>query len=696
LTYLRSQVTFAIAPLRRGKIPLARKILLADDSVTAQNMGRKILADAGYEVITVNNGSAALKKISEVKPDLVILDVYMPGYSGLEVCQRLKEIPDSSRVPVLLTVGKLEPFKPEEAQRVRAEAFIVKPFEASELLSMLSKLEDKVVPRSEPSKPGRFARAIASVEESARGRVQPANGDDSWKNRIGFPQQKKEAEEKVEDDAAIYNPINRDLRTVVATAAERSTEANASEQNKNKDEQAPIGESNVDVAAPAAPVVPQDVTPEEVAAIAAAAAQIQTLHAALKERDAAAEEIAAAVDNSNASEAMAEAPAPSDEVFTSARDAEEEKSQDSQDTPVTMAAGAEISVNSGAPRWTAVSVALAGDEAGISLEQEMQKAYATFAAEQTTAVDAAALPAPEANQPEAVPPVQEPAIGAPPVVAVANIDSVPESASVAATEVAEPISQEPPRSEPEPSLPVSEESPVASFAPVEPVASSEPVVALPHPEPQAAVPVAEPAQLEAPIESLPPQLTEPATAAIVDTAPVEEPGVEAVAPVLSESSPTQDPEPAISEAAAPSHSFTSFAPVPQQTENRPQEEQHEESQAESRQAESHPDEAESVKSTAAAWASWRQIRDANEPKPAPQPTPPEAEVQPPVQTDTPAEQPVDSAAMAVAAGAEQIAREVAEAPAQEPADVESIVDSVLADLRPRLMAEISRKMSEKK
>jgi len=44
---------------------LARKILLADDSVTAQNMGRKILTDAGYEVITVNNGSAALKNFND-------------------------------------------------------------------------------------------------------------------------------------------------------------------------------------------------------------------------------------------------------------------------------------------------------------------------------------------------------------------------------------------------------------------------------------------------------------------------------------------------------------------------------------------------------------------------------------------------------------------------------------------------------
>src|SRR5215475_11399537 len=97
------------------RIPLARKILLADDSVTAQNMGRKILADAGYEVTTVNNGSAALKRIAEQRPDLIVLDVYMPGYSGLEVCVRLKETAETSRIPILLTVGKLEPFKPEEA-----------------------------------------------------------------------------------------------------------------------------------------------------------------------------------------------------------------------------------------------------------------------------------------------------------------------------------------------------------------------------------------------------------------------------------------------------------------------------------------------------------------------------------------------------------------------------------------------------
>ena len=54
-------------------------VLLADDSVPAQNMGKKILLDAGYTVVTVNNGLEALRKIAEAAPDVAILDIFMPG-----------------------------------------------------------------------------------------------------------------------------------------------------------------------------------------------------------------------------------------------------------------------------------------------------------------------------------------------------------------------------------------------------------------------------------------------------------------------------------------------------------------------------------------------------------------------------------------------------------------------------------------
>ena len=185
---------------------MARKILLANDSVTAQNMGRKILADAGYDVLTVNNGSAALKRVAESKPDLIILDVYMPGYSGLEVCQRLKDAAETADIPILLSVGKLEPFKPQEARRVRADAHIVKPFEASELLAALRHLETLIAPASE--RPGFCAAATHVAEAGGEGSVNTEEvnsaGDHGHKNGggAGAGKKKKEEREAVTDEIA--------------------------------------------------------------------------------------------------------------------------------------------------------------------------------------------------------------------------------------------------------------------------------------------------------------------------------------------------------------------------------------------------------------------------------------------------------------------------------------------------------------
>jgi CheY-like chemotaxis protein len=117
-------------------VPL--NILLADDSMTAQNMAKKILSEAGYEVTTVSNGAAALKKIAERTPDLVILDIYMPGYTGLEVCERVKRAAATSSMPVLLSVGKLEPYREQDATAVQADGVIIKPFEASELVTIVT------------------------------------------------------------------------------------------------------------------------------------------------------------------------------------------------------------------------------------------------------------------------------------------------------------------------------------------------------------------------------------------------------------------------------------------------------------------------------------------------------------------------------------------------------------------------------
>jgi CheY-like chemotaxis protein len=670
---------------------LARKILLADDSVTAQNMGRKILADAGYEVATVNNGSAALKRIAEHKPDLIVLDVYMPGYSGLEVCQRLKESTETSRIPVLLTVGKLEPFKPEEAQRVRAEGFIVKPFEASELLSALSRLEDKVVPRPEPSKPGRFARAMAAVEESNR------NGDDtSWKERLAIPGRKKktEAEPKVaDDDPAIYNPVNRDLRTLVEKPAQ--PEAKPQEAAEAK----PAGG------------LPEDVTPEELAAIAAAMAQMQGSWADAKTAEqlvaralsanaadraaeqAAAGESATKVETPAPAEAKAEvagearieslppAVAPPTEVIasdsvarnTAIAEAEEKIDSVTEEIPATMAAAAAAaaSASSREPRWMAVPVTLAAEEVSISLEREMQAAYAAFASA-------------EANQPGFVAPTEpEPAVI---------------QTSLSAKAVAEPAVTVSPAAEPEPvmSTNATEPAPVA-IAPPSPEATGEPAV----------VSSADPA---IPEESLPasfsvnvgelPRVHEPVEAPAMHS---ELPRPEAVeAQPTKVSAPTFEPpaeqaqerekEPSVSNFAAAIAETPVASPISEEAAYVLQPEREVAQAPPDHDAPpAWPENEASVATTAAAWASWRQIRDAGDTKDS-IPNRPVRESE-----ALPAAAQAESAAMAVAAGAEKIVQEASAAsPNADPSAIASIVESVLADLRPKIVEEISRKLAGEK
>ena len=145
------------------------KILLADDSVTAQNMGKKILSEAGHDVVTVSNGAAAAKKIAEVKPELVLLDVFMPGYSGLELCEKLRNSVETAKLPVLLTVGRMEPYSPQDGARVKADGVIVKPFEATDLTAAVERFAQK-------SKAGKQA---GDYEKTMRIAPPPGSRDDT-------------------------------------------------------------------------------------------------------------------------------------------------------------------------------------------------------------------------------------------------------------------------------------------------------------------------------------------------------------------------------------------------------------------------------------------------------------------------------------------------------------------------------------
>jgi twitching motility two-component system response regulator PilH len=776
---------------------LARKILLADDSVTAQNMGRKILADAGYEVITVNNGSAALKKIGETRPDLIVLDVYMPGYSGLEVCQRLKEVGETSRIPILLTVGKLEPFKPEEAKRVRADAFIVKPFEASELLSALSKLEDKVVPRADSSKPGRFARATAAIEESRYDKTMAGEEDDSgWKSRISFPKKKKEKppEQEVET-GEIYNAVNKDLRTTVAHKPEHKVEEAAPAPpaaGQASEEHTPAAHTDkphVNLGALAPEGLPKDVTAEEIAALAAAAAQIKGKIVDEKPAPAPEPAATAAIETAKSESVAAEktesiataethehkkeethpvepSPVPETAVAAPATLAAQDTQEKTEEKkpehksgpaevmaaiagletewislpaaglgnpsftgrsgkdsaePVTMAVAAPAESAAPAPaHWTAVAVAVAPEEASISLEQEMQKAYAAFAAAEsghavaqvpetppavaeasTTAVAELPVAEPVATQAsEAIPATSAPEA----VQSLAAVSEIAADAVSAAVKELEAVAAKYEAEQKAASAPRDEKS-VKAEALESPAVASVPEPKIEEGEAKTGQ-MAELAVVAPPVE----EKTEETGPDYTKTQEIKAPEIEPpqgvdVAPPIEAVAPPIESEKIESENIVPQETAPEVhaqsenpAPVSESPEAvAKHEHQDEKSTSEDVSGEPAPvssaspaggsdDMAKRESDTAAAWASWRKIRETGGSKSGQS-----AETS---QKDAEESLPQDRAAMAVAAGAESKPEEATNFDADP--EIASIVDSVLADMRPKIVEEIARKLGKKK
>ena len=104
------------------------KILVADDNSNIQKMVGLALKDQGIDVVAVGNGEAAVRKISDLRPDLVLADVFMPVRNGYEVCKYVKEDSSLAHIPVILLVGAFDPLDEQEAQRVGADGVLKKPF----------------------------------------------------------------------------------------------------------------------------------------------------------------------------------------------------------------------------------------------------------------------------------------------------------------------------------------------------------------------------------------------------------------------------------------------------------------------------------------------------------------------------------------------------------------------------------------
>jgi CheY-like chemotaxis protein len=120
------------------------KILVADDNSNVQKTMALALADLGVEMTSVNNGEAAVRKLADVSPDLILADIFMPVRNGYEVCEYVKKDSRFAHIPVILLVGAFDPLDEREAQRVGADGILKKPFVPPEpLITMVKALLDR-------------------------------------------------------------------------------------------------------------------------------------------------------------------------------------------------------------------------------------------------------------------------------------------------------------------------------------------------------------------------------------------------------------------------------------------------------------------------------------------------------------------------------------------------------------------------
>ena len=103
------------------------KILVVDDDAAIRLLMSEILTDEGYDIEEVDNGSAALEAIREAPPDMVLLDVKMPGMSGFEVCSQIRERTGDSDISVVMVTGLDDSESIEKAFQLGATAFVTKP-----------------------------------------------------------------------------------------------------------------------------------------------------------------------------------------------------------------------------------------------------------------------------------------------------------------------------------------------------------------------------------------------------------------------------------------------------------------------------------------------------------------------------------------------------------------------------------------
>ena len=119
---------------------MKKRILLVEDDPGAIRLVGYTLEQEGYEVLTAANGVEGLRKAREEEPDLLILDVMLPGLDGFELCRRLRADAQTAGLPVLMLSAKAQEIDKTTGLKMGADAYLTKPADPSEIVSRVESL----------------------------------------------------------------------------------------------------------------------------------------------------------------------------------------------------------------------------------------------------------------------------------------------------------------------------------------------------------------------------------------------------------------------------------------------------------------------------------------------------------------------------------------------------------------------------
>lgn len=117
-----------------------RKVLIADDESNIRNILDFTLHAEGFDVVAARNGDDAFTLALGEQPDLVILDVMMPGTNGFETCRRLKADRRTARIPVILLTARSSRDDRRTGGEAGADAYVTKPFSPGKLVAAVQEL----------------------------------------------------------------------------------------------------------------------------------------------------------------------------------------------------------------------------------------------------------------------------------------------------------------------------------------------------------------------------------------------------------------------------------------------------------------------------------------------------------------------------------------------------------------------------